>query len=93
MKKIVVACGNGVATSQSVAYKVNRMLAKNHVHANVEAINLRSLERELKDAVAYIEIMKTDKTYDIPTINGIAFLSGENIDEEFSKLVEIINNS
>ena len=60
MKKIVVACGNGVATSQSVAY---------------------------------IEIMKTDKTYDIPTINGIAFLSGENIDEEFSKLVEIINNS
>lgn len=31
MKKIVVACASGVATSQAVASKVNRLLKENHV--------------------------------------------------------------
>ena len=28
MKKVIVACGNGVATSQTVAFRINRMLEK-----------------------------------------------------------------
>ena len=52
MKKIIVACGNGVATSQSVAFKVNKMLKARHIQAVVEAVNLRSLERELHGAIA-----------------------------------------
>ena len=28
MKKVIVACGNGVATSQTVAFRINRMLIK-----------------------------------------------------------------
>lgn len=90
MKKIIVACGNGVATSQSVAFKVNKMLKARHIQAVVEAVNLRSLERELHGAIAYIEIMKTDREYEVPKIDGLAFLSGNNKDSEFEKLVEII---
>lgn len=93
MKKIIVACGNGVATSQTIACKVNRMLKKRHIDAIVEPVNLRSLERELHGAIAYIQVMKTDRDYHIPTINGLAFLSGENKEEEFEKLVNIIENS
>lgn len=93
MKKIIVACGNGVATSQTIACKVNRMLKRRHLDAVVEAVNLRSLERELHGAIAYIEIMKTDKDYKVPTIDGMAFLSGEHKESEFEKLVNIIENS
>lgn len=93
MKKIVVACGNGVATSQSVAFKINKMLDKEHINARVEAVNLRSLERELHGAIAYVEIMKSDKEYSVPKIDGLAFLSGNNKDEEFNKLKDIIRNS
>lgn len=92
MKKIIVACGNGVATSQSVAFKVNRMLEKEHINARVEAVNLRSLERELHGAVAYIEVMKSDKEYNVPKVNGLAFLSGNDKEKEFNKLKEIIKN-
>ena len=31
MKQIVVACGSGVATSQTVASKVNRLLKENNI--------------------------------------------------------------
>lgn len=94
MKRIIVACGNGVATSQAVAFKINRMLEKEKVHtAIVEAVNLRSLERELHGAIAYVEVMKSDVNYGVPKIDGLAFLHGENKDQEFKKLLDIIKNS
>ena len=57
MKKVIVACGNGVATSQTVAFRINRMLEKENItNVRVEAVNLRSLQRELHGALAYIDI-------------------------------------
>ena len=53
MKKVIVACGNGVATSQTVAFRINRMLEKENItNVRVEAVNLRSLQRELHGALA-----------------------------------------
>ena len=46
MKRVIVACGNGVATSQSVAFRINRMLEKEGItDVRVEAVNLRSLKQ------------------------------------------------
>ena len=46
MKKVIVACGNGVATSQTVAFRINRMLEKENItNVRVEAVNLRSLPK------------------------------------------------
>lgn len=92
-KKVIVACGSGVATSQTVASKVNRMLKEKGVDAKVEAVDLKSVDRHLKDACAYITIIKEkNKTYDVPVINGIAFLTGVGQKAEFDKLVKAINN-
>ena len=89
MKKIIVACGSGVATSQTVASKVNRLLLKeNKVDAQVEAVDLKSVDRYMDSSVAYIAITKIDKEYPIPVINGIAFLTGVGQDAELKKLIE-----
>lgn len=94
MKRIVVACGNGVATSQSVAFKINRMLEKEHItDARVEAVNLRSLQTELRGAIAYVEISRSTRDYDIPKIDGLAFLSGDQKEAEFEKLINIIKQT
>ena len=91
MKKIIVACGSGVATSQTVASKVNRLLKEKGVDAAVEAVDLKSVDRYLKDACAYITIVKNTKDYDIPVINGIAFLTGVGQDKELAKLIDAVN--
>ncbi|AHU89692.1 PTS sugar transporter subunit IIB [Trueperella pyogenes] len=87
---VIVACGSGVATSQTVASKVNRLLKEAKIDASVQAVDLKSVDRYLADAAAYITIVRDGKTRDIPTINGIAFLTGMGQDEEFQKLVEAI---
>ncbi len=91
MKKVITACGSGVATSETVASKVNRMLKERKVDAKVEAVDLKSVERYMNDAVAYIAITKVNKEYPIPVINGIAFLTGMGQDKELQKLIDVIN--
>lgn len=89
--KVIVACGSGVATSQTVASKVNRMLKEAKVEAEVEAVDLKSVDRHLANAAAYITIVREAKERDIPMINGIAFLTGMGQDQEFKKLVDAIH--
>ena len=86
MKQIVVACGSGVATSQTVASKVNRLLKENNIPAEVLAV-----DRYIAGSCAYIAITKVTKEYPIPVINGIAFLTGVGQDAEFKKLVDAVN--
>lgn len=88
MKKVIVACGSGVATSQTVASKVNRLLKEKNVDAVVEAVDLKSVDRYIKDSVAYITITKVSKEYPVPVINGIAFLTGVGQEAELEKLIE-----
>lgn len=93
MKKVIVACGSGVATSQTVASKVNRLLKERKVDAVVEAVDLKPVERYMDSSVAYITITKVTKQYPIPVINGIAFLTGVGMKQELEKLIDIINNA
>lgn len=88
--KIIVACGSGVATSQTVASKVNRLLKADKIDAHVEAVDLKSVERHLKGAAAYITIVRDKKQYDVPVIDGIAFLTGAGQKQQYQKLLDAI---
>ena len=80
-------------SSQTVAFRINRMLEKENItNVRVEAVNLRSLQRELHGALAYIDITNSHMDYGIPTVNGLAFLSGEHKEEAFQELIKIIKN-
>lgn len=88
---IIVACGSGVATSQTVASKVNRMLKKDNIDAEVTAVDLKSVDRHLKGTAAYITIVREkNKTYGVPVVDGIAFLTGVNQQKEYQKLLDFI---
>jgi len=90
VKKVIVACGSGVATSQTVASKVKRILDEKGVKANVEAVDIKSLGQHVKTSDVYISITKSKIEYDIPTLNGIAFLTGMGMKEETDKLISLL---
>lgn len=92
MKRVIVACGSGVATSQTVASKVKRILDENNIKANVEAVDIKSLDLHIKTSDVYISITKPTKEYDIPTLNGIPFLTGMGIEEETEKLIRALKD-
>ncbi|MCI1859664.1 MAG: PTS sugar transporter subunit IIB [Sporolactobacillus sp.] len=93
MAKIIVACGSGVATSQTVASKLNRLLKDKNIHSTVEAVDIKSLDQALKGADIYVSIVHTNRTFTVPVINGVAFLTGIGQDEEFAKLLDAIKKA
>ena len=92
MKKIIVACGSGVATSQTVVSKLERLLKEKGVKAEVEAIDMKSLDSYIKDADAYVSIVKPTKDYGIPVFNGVSFLTGMGMEEELNKIIDFIKS-
>ncbi|MWN32323.1 MULTISPECIES: PTS sugar transporter subunit IIB [unclassified Gilliamella] len=89
MKKVIVACGSGVATSQTVASKVTRLLKERNLdEIKVEVVDLKSVDTHIKNSAAYIAITKIEKQYPIPIINGIAFLTGINMEAELQKIID-----
>ncbi|WP_085247723.1 PTS sugar transporter subunit IIB [Gilliamella mensalis] len=89
MKKVIVACGSGVATSQTVASKVTRLLKERNIdEIKVEVVDLKSVDTHIKNSAAYIAITKIEKQYPIAVINGIAFLTGINMEAELQKIID-----
>jgi len=48
------------------------------------------LDRHVKNCDVYVAITKPKKDYGVPTLNGIAFLTGMGMDKEVEKLVEAL---
>ena len=89
--RIIVACGSGVATSQTVASKVERLLKADNGDATIEAVDIKSIKHTIKQADIYISIVKEDTDWGIPVFNGVAFLTGIGQDAEYKKLLAAID--
>ncbi|WP_418963730.1 PTS sugar transporter subunit IIB [Cetobacterium sp.] len=90
MKKIIVACGSGVATSQTVASKVERLLKAKGLNVKVEAVDIKSISMHLKTSDVYISIVPLKQELSIPVISGIPFLTGVDQEKELEKLIDIL---
>jgi len=92
MKTIIVACGGGVATSQTVAVKLGNMLEDAGIRRSqfhIEAININSMPSYEKSADIYVSICRAgEKEFDLPTFSGIPFLTGIGVKEEFQKILK-----
>lgn len=92
MKKIIVACGSGVATSQTVACKLENLCEKHNIQANVEAVDIKSLEMLIDQCDIYVSITPViEGEYKVPTFSGIPFLTGIGMEAEFDKIVDELN--
>ncbi|WP_422445476.1 PTS sugar transporter subunit IIB [Thermoanaerobacterium sp. DL9XJH110] len=92
-KRIVVACGSGVATSNTVAEKVKDLCKQRKIDVEVMAVDFKSLKDYLKGANVFISIAPYDRTdYGVPTISGIPFLTGVGMDKAMDELERILRN-
>ena len=80
IKRIIVACGSGVATSNTAAEKLRNLLADRGLRGvDVRAVDIKSLESEAKLADLLVTITpgaKRDQELGIPVLNGIPLLTG-----------------
>lgn len=88
MKRILVACGSGLATSQVVADKIRRLLAEQAIEAEIVAVGIKSLQDYIDKCDIYVSIVPhIHSTKSIPTFSGVPFLTGRGMEEELCKIV------
>ena len=96
MKTIIVACGGGIATSATVASKINTELENRGLtsKAKAEAVDIKSLELFMRNAYIYVSITPPPKAkqaeFPIPVISGIPFLTGIGKDETMEKILQLL---
>ena len=90
--RVVVACGAGVATSHAVANKLRKLLGERGVEADIRAVSMSDLREALAGADAYVAVVKPKKTFDVPTFNGVAFVTGMGEDEELDRLIATLKD-
>ncbi|WP_213995757.1 PTS sugar transporter subunit IIB [Tepidanaerobacter syntrophicus] len=95
MKTIIVACGGGIASSATVAAKINEILKERGLSskAKAEAVDIKSLDTFMQNADIYVSITPTRRAktkYPIPVVNGIPFLTGVGMDEAIEQIIKLI---
>ena len=88
--KIIVACGSGVATSTLIASKVDDILKKNNLKAQVIQCSLNEVDGLLKDATLIVTSMGRLKVEgNVPIVVALPYITGVGA-EETDKAIERI---
>lgn len=90
MKKIVIACGAGLATSSMVKEKVETILKANAIRFQTIQCTLTEVEAYDGDVDLIITTMKVRKKYISPVLSGSAYLSGVSEDAITQQMLDVL---
>lgn len=91
-KRILIVCGTAIATSTMVAMKVEDLLKKNGVKAEIR----RALTSECRTASRDVDlIIATTQVPDVkvPVISGIPFITGMGVDKVEQEILSRLRDS
>ncbi len=93
-KKLIVACGSGVATSTTIAEKIKSKFENDGIDYPVEAVDYKSIMNELPSSSIYVYIAQPDQEVldyaeqlNIPVFPGIPFLTGMGMETVYEQIV------
>ncbi|EOH90958.1 PTS sugar transporter subunit IIB [Enterococcus pallens] len=91
MKRVIVACGTGMATSSMIAEKVRKVLDDNEVEYTLSQAQLSELDM-YKEADLFVTAMRVEEDYGVPMVVGTPFLVGIGEAEAAEKIIDILKN-
>jgi PTS system galactitol-specific IIB component len=96
-RKLIVACGSGVATSQTIASKIASKFEEDDIDFAVEAVDYKSIQSELGSAGIYVYVAQPDAEVlaraaelGIKVFPGIPFLTGMGMDDVYQEIVALV---
>ena len=91
MKKIIVACGTGMATSTIISEKIKEILNENNIKFSITQCILNEIGSYADNADLIVTSMKIQEDFGVPVIVGTPFLIGVNEDAVKEKILEILS--
>lgn len=91
MKRILVACGNGIATSTVVATKVKEYLTSQGVQAETTQTKLMEVPGKVQGYDLLITTGQFEgQTGDVPVVKGMPILTGIGMDQTMEEILSYV---
>ena len=93
-KRIIVACGSGVASSSLVANRLKDLLPKHGIkNVDVDVVSFKNAKREAQNADLFVIIApRGDTNYDCPVVDGVVFMTRRGQEETLQEMKEILES-
>lgn len=92
MKKIIVACGGAIATSTVAADAIRELCKNNGIQADVVQMRVIEIANNLDGVDLVVTTMRIKPDFDVPYVNGMAFLTGINKDATEEKILSYLKD-
>ncbi len=96
-RRLIVACGSGVATSQTIASKIAGFLEADGIDFPVEAVDYKSIQNELPSTGIYVyvaqpddEVLEKAEELGVKVFPGIPFLTGMGADQIYDDIKALV---
>jgi PTS system galactitol-specific IIB component len=90
MKKILVICGTGVATSTVVAVKIQEHCASLGIQISIAQGKVMDLVRGVEGYDLIVATTPIPESIKIPVIQGLSFLTGIGVERTLEDIVEAV---
>jgi len=81
VKRILIVCGTGIATSTVIADKVRKRLAERGLDVKIDQTKVSELHRGAKGYDVIVATTDVPQSIDIPVVKGMPFLTGVGVDK------------
>jgi galactitol PTS system EIIB component len=90
MKKLLVICGTGVATSTVVAVKIKDFLLEAGIPVVITQGKVMDIVRGIEGYDLIVATTPIPKTVTIPVIQGISFLTGIGVENTLKEIADAL---
>ena len=89
-KRIIVACGGGIATSTLIVSRLKEILKDNNIDADIIQCRVSEIDSHKDNANLIISSANLKKDYGVPALQALSFISGVGMDETVDEIVGIL---
>lgn len=91
MKRVLIACGNGIATSTVVASKVKEYLTSKGVEVTTSQTKLMEVTSKVQDYDLLVTTGQFEgQTGDVPVVKGMPILTGINSEQTMEEILSYL---
>lgn len=89
-KRLLVACGAGIATSTVVMNRIEQLLKEHKLDVDLQQIKIVEAKALQKDADLIVSTTILPTTYEIPAIVATAYITGIGMEEIDRKIINYL---
>jgi PTS system galactitol-specific IIB component len=90
MKKILVACGTGIATSTVVAKKLEESLKARGIDVAIDQCKVSEVSSKARGYDVVVSTVEVEDAAGKPVVRAISFLTGIGIDADVEKIARAL---